>query len=313
MPEVSDIHVDSALTNVSVQYGANQYVADRLLPVVPVAKQSDKYFILDADREGLRQSDDRRAPGAEAMEADFNASTGSYFCEDHALQAIVSDEERANADPAIQADIAKVEFLSNKILLNKEIALAAALATGVTQATTVTNKWNDYTDGDPVKNINDSIKTIVDAVQLVPNTLIIDYSVFLALKDHPDIVERVKFGSSPVNPSLVSEQTLAQVFGLRQVLVARSFKNTAKKGQTASVSAVWSDTAYLAYVPENPGLRQLALGYTFAWNNGGLGQGGRVVETWRNDARKGDQLRVSFYYDQKLVAAAAACKMVDVL
>ena len=61
------------------------------------------------------------------------------------------------------------------------------------------------------------------------------------------------------------------------------------------------------------GLRTLALGLTFAWNSGGIGVDGRVVEIWRNDTRKGDQARVSFYYDQKIVAATAACKMADVL
>ena len=45
MPDVSDVHVDSALTNVSVQYNANQFVSNRLLPVVPVGKQMGKYFI----------------------------------------------------------------------------------------------------------------------------------------------------------------------------------------------------------------------------------------------------------------------------
>ncbi|MBN1515521.1 hypothetical protein JXA32_03020 [Candidatus Sumerlaeota bacterium] len=312
MPEVSDVHVDSALTNVSVQYGRNEFLSNLLFPVVPVAKQSDKYFVLDEEREGLRQSDDRRAAGAEALEADFGASTDTYFCEDHALQAIVADEERANADPAIQADIDKVEFLSGKILLNKEIALASALSSGVSNSQTVSNKWDDYTNGDPVGDVSASIQKVIDAVQAVPNVLVIDYSVYLALKDHPDLVDRVQFQSGG-EASVVTREALAQVFGLERVLIGRSFKNTAARGQTASVSAVWSDTAYVAYVPERPGLRRLALGYTFAWTNGGAATEGRMVEQWRNDARRGDQVRVSFYYDQKLVAAGAACKMADVL
>lgn len=315
MPQVSEVHVDSALTQVSLEYGANQYISNRLFPLVSVAKQSDKYFKLDTERESLRQSDDRRAPGAEALEVDFSATTDSYFCEDHALQAIVADEERANADPAIQADISKVEFLTNKILLNKEIELADSLASSISQSVTVSTKWDDHDNSDPVDDVTDGIELVTDAIQQMPNTLVMNHSVFLTLKDHPDLIDRVKFSAaqSSIMPSLVTEQTLAQVFGVDQVLVAKSFKNTAVKGQVASVTPVWNDTVYLAYVPQRPGLRTMALGYTFAWNVNGIGNNGHVVETWRNDARKGDQVRCSFYYDQKVVAAEAAVKLADVL
>jgi hypothetical protein len=68
MPEVSQVHIDAALTNVSVAYRNPDYIADIVAPQVAVRKQSDKYYIYDAERERFRQSNDRRAPGAEADE-----------------------------------------------------------------------------------------------------------------------------------------------------------------------------------------------------------------------------------------------------
>ena len=47
MPNRSDIHIDKALTNLSVKYfqDASNFIADKVFPVVPVAKQSDRYFM----------------------------------------------------------------------------------------------------------------------------------------------------------------------------------------------------------------------------------------------------------------------------
>ena len=72
MPEVSQVHIDAALTNVCVAYSNPNFVADAIAPPVAVRKQSDKYFIYDSERERFRSSDDRRAPGVGA-----NGSSGA--------------------------------------------------------------------------------------------------------------------------------------------------------------------------------------------------------------------------------------------
>ena len=68
MPQVQEVHIDAALTNLSVGYRNAAFIADQLAPVVAVRKQFDRYFIHDAARENFRATDDRRAPGAEANE-----------------------------------------------------------------------------------------------------------------------------------------------------------------------------------------------------------------------------------------------------
>ena len=44
-PGVHDVHIDGPLGNISIAYKNTQYLADQVFPVVPVAKQSDKYFV----------------------------------------------------------------------------------------------------------------------------------------------------------------------------------------------------------------------------------------------------------------------------
>lgn len=305
MPTPSQVHIDAALTNLSVGYRNPAFIADLLAPVVPVRKQSDKYFIYDSEREQFRQSDDKRAPGAEAAEVNFALSSDNYYCEDHALLAVIPDEERENADPVIQPNIDRTEFLRAKIDLNKEIELAAMLTSTsvITQNTTLSGdtQWSDP-DSDPVAAIEAQKATIMASVQVMPNTLVLPYPVYSAVRTHAKVIERMGLSFA----GAMTEQALAQVFDVENVLVARAFKNTAAAGQTPSMSYVWGKDALLAYVPTRPGLKQMALALTFAWSGAPGSVSGHRVELWREERRKADALRVQRYYDQKLIAAGAA-------
>lgn len=305
MPEVSQVHIDAALVNVSVAYQNPDYIAARLAPEVPVRKQSDHYYIYDPEREAMRRTDDQRAPGTEANEVDFALSTDRYYCDDHALESAIPDEERANADPPLQPDIDRVEFLTNKILLNQEIALSQIIRTpGAVPGETLsgTDQWSDYDDSDPLGDIEAARGAIQQAAQVMPNTLVLPYDVYVKLRFHPAIADKVQFSGVRV----VGPDVLAQVFDVERVLVARAFQNTAAPGQAPSLEYVWGKDALLCHVPQRPGLKQVGLAYTFLWTQASGAVQGRLVEAWREHRRKADMVRVQKYYDQKLIAPAAA-------
>ncbi len=44
-PTMNDMHIDSAMTQVSIQYKNATYIAEQIFPVVQVEKVSDFYFI----------------------------------------------------------------------------------------------------------------------------------------------------------------------------------------------------------------------------------------------------------------------------
>jgi len=306
MPEVSQVHVDVALTNLSISYRNPAFISDAVAPVVGVRKQSDRYYIFDSEREAFRSSDDKRAPGAPANEIDFALSTDSYSADDHALSSVIPDAERDNADPAIQPSIDRTEFLTDKIALNKEIELAS-LATDtsvITQSETLagTSQWSDYTNADPVQAIEDQKAAIIQSVQVAPNTLILPYEVYAKVRIHPNVVSRAELATL----GMVGPDVLAQIFDVDQVLVPRSLKNTAAPGQSASMSFVWGKDALLCYVPTRPAAKHVSFAYTFQWTSAASSLGGHLVETWREDRRKSDAIRVQRYYDQKIIAAGAA-------
>ena len=94
-----DVVVDPALSNVSIKYMNDEFIADEVLPMVKVAKQTGKYFVYD--KSNLRVDKTARAAGAGANEIDIGvAPTGTFSCDDHALKGFVADEIQDQADAA---------------------------------------------------------------------------------------------------------------------------------------------------------------------------------------------------------------------
>ena len=44
-PTMSDVHIDAALSELSIAYKNKSFIADQVFPLVTVEKQSDKYYV----------------------------------------------------------------------------------------------------------------------------------------------------------------------------------------------------------------------------------------------------------------------------
>jgi hypothetical protein len=303
MPEVSQVHVNVALTNLSVAYRNPAFISDLIAPAVSVRKQQDRYFIYDTARETFRSTNDHRAPGAAANEVDFALSTDTYYCADHALVSVIPDEERDNADPVIQPDIDRTEFLADKIDLNKEIQIANIVALDSSlPGTTLSGdtQWSDA-DSNPITAIEAGRAAIIEKVQPVPNTLVLPQQVFSAVRTHQKVLDSIQY----TGQGIATAQVLAQLFDVERVLVPRAVKNTAQPGQDPLMEYVWGKHAFLCYVPPRAALKTITFACTFAWTMAAGSVSGRLVETWRDHTRKSDVVRVQRYYDQKVIAADA--------
>jgi hypothetical protein len=106
-------------------------------------------------------------------------------------------------------------------------------------------------------------------------------------------LERIKYSQKGV----VTADLLASIFEVDRVIVAESLYNTAKKGQTVSLSRVWGKDCLLAFVSPRPGLKQVSLGFI-------MQQRAFQTEKYREEKIKSDVIRVSHIVDEKLVAAA---------
>ena len=303
MPDISVVHIDQALTEVSVAYRNTQYVADSIFPTVPVSKQSNKYFIYSKDN--FRTLDDARRPGARANEIEWTLSTDTYYCEGHALAQAIPDELRANADQAIDVDVDTTEVLTDLIYLQREIMVASKATDSavITQSATLsgTGQWSDFTNSDPITAIEDQKATILKQIGQLPNSILVSYPVFKALRNHPKIIERFKYSQVAV----VQPDHLKSVFNVDNFYVGSAIKNLAKEGQSDNLDYIWGKNALLFYRPPVAGRRTVSLGYQFTLAFGSS-NAGFFVKRYRDEGRTSDVVEVQLYFDAKVVAANAA-------
>ena len=303
MPDISMVHVDQALTEVSVAYRNAQFLADQLFPTIPVNKQSNKYFIYSKDR--FRILDDARRPGARANEIDWSLSTDTYFAEGHALAQAIPDELRANQDPAIDIDVDTTETLTDLLYLQREIVISAKVTdpTVLTQNATLsgTSQWSDYTNSDPMQAVENQKATIQKQIGQPPNSLLVSFPAFVALRNHPKILDRFKY----TRVGILQPDHLKAAFNVDNFFVASPVKNLAKEGAADNLDYIWGKNAILFYKPASPGRRVVSLGYEFAWLFG-ANTNGFLVKRYRDESRTADIVEVQRYYDLKVVAPLAA-------
>lgn len=275
-PSPSDVHVDAILTTMSVAYmqSAANFIADRVFPSVTVDKQSDKYFVYTKG-DWFRDEAEKRAPATESAGGGWNVSTASYSCDVYAFHKDIDDQTRANADAPLNIDREATEFVTQRLLLRKELDWTntyfktGVWGTDVVGGTDFT-AWDNYASSDPIDDVETGKETILGETGFMPNTLVMGYQTLRQLRHHPDIVDRMKYTGRDV----ASEQILSQLFGVDRILVSRAIYNSAAEGATDSFGFVNGKNALLCYVPASAGLLTPAAGYTFAWRgvSDGLGQ-----------------------------------------
>ena len=311
-PTQSQVHVDAILTNISVAYmqKAENFIADKVFPVVPVDKQSDKYFKYTKN-DWLRDEAQLRADGTESVGSGYNITTETYSAEVYAIHKDVGDQTRANADAPINVDREAAEFVTHRLLTRREIQFVndfmqggvwGETASGVAASPTTGEftQWSNYTDSDPIEDIEAGKAAILSVTGYEANTLVLGYDVFRALKHHPDLVDRIKYTSSQT----ITEDMLARMFDIERVLVSKSVRATNAEGAAEAYSFTTGKTALLAHVAPTPGLLTPSAGYTMQWTGVSGGLGLTIgTSSFRLESLKATRIEAELAFDNKVVSS----------
>lgn len=314
-PTPGDVHVNRPLSNISVAFMQEDegWVADKVFPNIPVAKQSDLYYTID--RSFWNRSEmKRRAPNTESPGIGWEVSTDPYFAHVYSLHHDIEDERRANADSVFQLDEEATSLLSTQAKLKRETEWAGKYF-GATIWTTDITGVSGVPAGGQVKQWNDAASTPIEDLRaqrtaqklvsgLRPNTLVLGAEVLDALLDHPDIIDRVKYGQTPGSAADIDLSDLRGLFKIPRIFVMDAIENTAAEGATEVNAFIGGKGALLCYVPPAPGLRTPSAGYTFSWTGFlGAGNQGQRIRKFRREALNSDRIEIEMAFDQKIVAA----------
>lgn len=304
-PTLSDVHVNRPLTDLSVGWIQDQteFVADKVFPMVPVQKQSDSYYTYSR-ADFYRSQAQRRAPGTESAGGGFTLSTDTYVTHKYAIHKDVPDDIRQNADAALNVDQDATDWVTQQLLLIREITfLTQYFTSGVwTSQSTPGTLWSAG-GSTPIQDIRQRIIDRKGATGFKPNTILCGPRVYQVLIDHPDIVARINGGQTPGGPALANLDTLARIFDVDRFLVAWGVQNSAAEGLAESTDFIAGKHLLLCYSAPRPGLMMPSAGYIFGWT-GLLGSGayGNRMKRFRDEKTESDRIEGELAFDCKLVA-----------
>ena len=316
-PAASDVHVNKPLTDILIGYHNSEYIADEIFPTVIVNKQTD---IIPAISQSAFFRNESAVPLGEAEVASDVGyevdTTATYYCNRYGQRHFISDDRRVNEDDPFDSDREATMLVTDKLMMNREVAFVTDFwttgiwGTDVTGGTTVV-KWSSYGTSSPIEDVRTYRRTIRRLIGRNPNTLVLGDLTYDRLMDHPDILERIIY----TERGIASTDLLASLFQVDRVLVGNSVTTTSAEGTAeASVTytANWDDDALLLYVPSRPSIWEPSAGYTFVWNVG-MGNGLQWMRKYRNEEILGDFIEVRSYYDQMKTSKPAGIFFSDIV
>ena len=274
----------TALSNMALAYyqGDTKAFAKTIFPICPVTLSSDNYYIFDKE-DLLRDNWHRKPAYGKVDPAVLSEHTESYACQvDQMIMGVdrirQTDMARRQGPAAKDPRMQRTKTMAGQANIHQDVIFASRFfktgvwsheEKGVDSTAPSSGQFIKFSNGnsDPVALI-DNRKTIMEQnTGRMPNRIAIGVNVFNELKKHPAILERVKYGGSTANPATVTENVLAQLFGVENLTVQRSIMNKAEMGQVADMQYIGDPDGFLlAYATDTPSIDEPSAGYIFTWD-----------------------------------------------
>lgn len=318
----------TALTNMALAYYQNSknYFAKAIFPICRVNLSSDLYYIFNKE-DLLRDSWQRKPAYGQVMPAVVSETTASYACEvdqmimgiDQIRQTDLTRRQGPSiSDPRKQRTktIAEQANIHQDILFAENFFKSGVWAnewTGVDDTNVSDKQFIKFSNhnSDPIQFINTQKTEMHRQTGRTPNKLAIGANVFDALRFHPGILERIKYGGTTANPANVTKNVLAQLFEVDELVVLMSIHNQAKQGKDADMEFIGDPNALLlAYATDAPSIEEPSAGYIFTWDMLGDGQILPIIHRVKDDATHSEEVEGLMACDMKKTAddLAVFCK-----
>lgn len=280
----------TALTNMALAYyqNASNYFAKAVFPVCRVSLSADNYYIFNKE-DLLKDSWQRKPAYGKVMPAVVSEHTDTYVCKvDQMIMGIdeirQTDLQRRQGPSIKDPRQQRTQTIAEQANIHQDRLFANAFFksgvwanewTGVDSTTPGDKEFIKFSSGnsDPIKFIADQKLEMHQQTGRTPNKLAIGANVFNALRQHPGILERVKYGGSTANPASVTKNVLAQLFEVDDLVVMMSIHNQARQGKEADMDFIGDpNSLLLAYATSAPSVDEPSAGYIFTWDMLGDGQ-----------------------------------------
>lgn len=308
------------LSNVALSYFQNSanYAAKAIFPIVKVSQSSDLFYKFNkADL--LRDNWRVKPQFGKVNPSQVSESTGTYnvtveqnimgldqirrtdMVRRQGPNGIKDPRQQLTKTMAEQANIHQDNLFANNFFKS---GVWTNEFTGV-DSTASGKQFIKFSNdnSEPIKFIDERKTEMKQSTGRTPNVMGVGINVYNALKEHPAIIERIKYSGSTANPAMVTEKVLAELFGIDKIVVFNAIQNEAKMGQAEDMNFICDpDAMLLAYATNTPSIEEPSAGYIFAWDP--LGDG-NILPTFHHDGEWGvhaEYVEMLMAYDMKKTA-----------
>ena len=279
--------IDEQLTAIAIAYKNRRFIADDVLPRVPVSKEEfkyRKYALVD----GFTIPDTKVGRTSRPNELEFGFTEATESTVDYALEDPIPMADVMNAPVGFNPQGHATEMLTNLIQLDREkragdLVFASGTYASANKTTlSGTSQWSDFTNSNPIT----AIMNAFDSMVMRPNIGVIGRPVYTKLATHPAIVKAVHGNSG--DSGVATAQQIASLLELDALYVGESWYNSAKPGQSASLARLWGKHAAFIY---RDSLANTRSGTTFGFT---AQFGDRIASQWEDrniGARGGMRVR----------------------
>jgi hypothetical protein len=268
--------IQSELTAITLAYQNRRLIADEVLPRTPVPSREFKWLQMGRDQM-FTVPETLVGRKGQPNEVEFGGIETAGFVRDFGLDDVVPNEDLESAPAGFDPLGTAVTGISELVALDREKRVADLIFNLNTypaaNRTTLsgTSQWSDYSNSDPYT----AIQTALDGMLMRPNRAIIGRLAWSRLRVHPKITAALapsttgNTSTSNAGGQPATLQAVADLLELDQIIVGEAFINTAKPGQTASLSRCWGK--HMAFLHQNPVAtirgNAVTFGFTAEWGN----------------------------------------------
>jgi hypothetical protein len=311
-PVGGDLHVDQVLTNFSVAWSqsTNDFISSKVFPRLPVDKRTDRYRVYNRAQMRSVGGVFKRAPGTESRGIGWTSTHETYHVDPYAVHVDLDDQTLAEADDPLKLPRQATSLITQRLLLSKELDWHEKFfKPGVwDNEPTPAEMWDDAAS-DPISEVGHWVDQFALQNAKAPNVMIIGVDVWRALRNHPDLVDRIKY----TQRGLVTADLIGAAFEIPTILVSRAswVPDYEERGSAKEDNDNAPDFRYitnpkgilLTYSTDTPQDMEPLAGLSITWKGyfAGNSQGIRI-KRFRQEAIESDRIEGMITYEHRQVA-----------
>lgn len=301
--DIADILQENAL-------GEGQFAGEQIMPIMPVGAKAGQFAKLAFSTVKTVAVDDKRASSGNYNEVTHEIETDTYTCFKRGLEEPVDDDDAILLGSYFDAETSAADLCRYYLRLNREARIAAIAFSGSVMASytaAATTPWSTIATATPVDDISKAKENMLLNINGMygAGAKIIGVGNLTAkryLLNCTDIKDR-HFSGGNVNRKEMTNEELAAVLGLDDIVFS---------GLKRGGSSIWDATKFGIYVtsPSTQLRSTPVFGKTMLWRDSTPTD--MMVETYRDDTRESEIVKVKHNSVEKLITARAGYLLTSV-